>query len=80
MLREIKSCAFARTGIEKFTAPASLRVLEQGAFYRCSRLKEVKFAEGLETLGSEMFNEESESNMGVFEESGLEKIRLPQTL
>ena len=28
VLREIKSCAFARTGIEKFTAPASLRVLE----------------------------------------------------
>lgn len=80
VLREIKSCAFARTCIEKFIAPASLRVLEQGAFYKCSRLNEVKFVEGLETLGSEMLNEESENNMGVFEESGLEKVELPQTL
>lgn len=59
--------------------PASLRTIWQASFYSCKNLKTVKFNEGLEVLGTdEYFNDKS--YYGVFEESSVERVKLPSTL
>lgn len=59
--------------------PASLRTIWQASFYLCKNLRTVKFNEGLDVLGTdEYFN--SKTYYGVFEESSIESVELPQTL
>lgn len=77
-LRKIGRGAFARTSVEQFTVPASLRVLESGVFYGCQKLKQVTFEEGIGVLGTDVFG--GEDSVGVFEDSGVEKVLLPQSL
>ena len=78
-LESIGIGAFCETGIESVTFPASLRRIRQGAFCGCENLRTAKFSEGLEVLGTDEYGYEDMTN-GVFEESGLEDVRLPSTL
>ena len=78
-VEELGIGAFAGSGLESFTVPKALRTVHQGAFYKCEHLREVQLNDGLEVLGSD----ERPNGMclnGVFEESGLENIKLPSTL
>ena len=49
---------FCYTRIKRITLPSTLRVLGDGAFYGCNRLKRVTFAEGsqLEQIGPHCFS------------------------
>ena len=71
--------AFGGTALEEFLAPPALRVLAQAAFYRCLHLRRVELNEGLEVLGADE-KEEDRSCYGVFEESAVEDVRLPDSL
>ena len=66
-------CCFYNSGLEKFIAPQSLKEIYGTAFYCCKSLKRVVLNEGLETLSNYYSG-------GVFENSGIEEIRLPSTL
>lgn len=72
--------AFAKTRLESIEFPASLGTIGQGAFYHCKRLRTVEFSDGLETLGTEEYQKSGGLLYGVFEESAVENVRLPQTL
>lgn len=78
-LAEIGREAFAESRLEAFEAPASLRVIGQGAFSKCERLECVKLNEGLEVLGEDGPAGRDEDR-GVFERTCLEKVDLPGTL
>lgn len=52
-LEYLGECCFSETGLESVDFPASLRTVSQGSFFQCESLKSVKFAEGLETLGTD---------------------------
>ena len=67
---EIKG-VFQNSGLQRVILPSTLRVLGDGTFCYCSKLKSVTFAEGskLEKIGS-----------GCFQNSGLEEITLPKAL
>ena len=66
--------AFADSGLRSFEAPASLRVLGQGAFYDCVFLRRVVLNEGLEELGP------GDDYRGVFRSTSVEEVTLPSTL
>ena len=76
-LETIGNFAFAETGLESFTAPSSLREIENNAFSRCEHLKQVD-------LGACVLTDEQDSDnflsYDVFKQSGLESIRLPRGL
>lgn len=76
-LSKIGKNAFAGTGLVDFSAPQQLREIGEGAFYQCRSLIHAKLNEGLEALGTNVPNKQCH---GVFEESGLQGIRLPTTL
>lgn len=54
-LAEIGPFAFSRSGIERFVAPSSLRVIDEKAFYGCALLEAVALNDGLETIGESAF-------------------------
>ena len=72
--------AFYKTGFENIKLPTSLRVIAQGAFAGCERLRVVEFGEGLEVLGTDEYSNDGRMWHGVFYKSALESVRLPQTL
>ena len=75
-LEEIGLGAFYNSGLESFTSPRSLRVLELGAFGNCKNLKHVRLNEGLEVLGTDD-HLDGGRYCGVFEGSALERVALP---
>ena len=46
----------------------------------CGNLKAVKFDEGLEILGTGEYSDDYGTWYGVFEESSIERVKLPTTL
>ena len=58
-LEKIGRCAFERSGIESFVAPAALRAIEDSAFDDCQYLKTVELNEGLERIGDSCFREDT---------------------
>ena len=78
-VEEIGLNAFRNSGIQYFTAPKSLKIIHQGAFYLCCSLCSVILNEGLEVLGTDE-PLDVENVYGVFQQSPLESIVLPSTL
>lgn len=70
--RTVKQLAFAHASITKVTIPASVKVLEAGAFYSCKNLNKVTFAKGSECLRTEeyyhYFGDEVEESYSAFGE------------
>lgn len=66
----IRQLAFSNASIDKVTIPASVQVLEAGAFYFCEKLKTVTFAKGSKCLRTEeyyqYFGDEVEEYYTVF--------------
>ena len=79
-LERIGARAFQNTDLSSFTAPPNLRELAQCAFYNCKKLKKVKLNDGLERLGTLILQKTREYCGGVFEQSALSSISLPQSL
>lgn len=57
-----------------------MKEISDHVFYACKSLKRVVLNEGLEILGDDSENENDEAFQGVFQDSGVEKIVLPNTL
>ena len=53
MLQSIGTHAFTGTALKSFTAPDSLRSIEDGAFAGCKNLKEIRLNEGLQHIGGD---------------------------
>ena len=81
-LGEIGRMAFARTGLELFIAPGSLRMLGDGAFAECASLQRVALNQGLQAVGGapDIKSGEEEARIGVFEASGVSRVIFPTTL
>ena len=79
-LESIGVLCFCDSGLESFVAPRALRTIHQGAFYECEHLKEVQLNEDLEILGTDEHMADGGMWCGIFEDSGLGRIRLPSTL
>ena len=65
--------------IRTMVFPNTVRAVRQGAFHSVKSLKSVVLNEGLETLGTDD-GPGAEACCGVFQESGLERVKLPSTL
>lgn len=56
-LEVIGDFAYSRTGIEKFDAPQSLKLIGERAFFACSNLKDAVLNYGLVGIGSHAFSD-----------------------
>lgn len=74
-LQKIGKCCFQGSGLEKFQAAQSLRVIECSAFCGCKYLKQVELNEGLKVLGNDNYYA-----AGTFEDSGVKEITITATL
>lgn len=79
-LTRIGTNAFADSGLVEFTAPASLRFVDQGAFCWCGNLRKVVLNDGLLVLGMAKRQATGDRYCGVFEGSKVEDVRLPPGL
>lgn len=58
--------AFVGSGIETFIAPDSLRILGQGAFWKCKNLRYVQLNEGLRAVGRDEKSSDGGRFVGAF--------------
>lgn len=68
-IAEIGEFALAKTAVEAFKAPASLKEIKKQAFFNCKKLTQVTLNDGLETIGDEAFCN-----------TAIEYLRLPKTV
>lgn len=54
-LEEIGLRAFEDSGLEEVVLPSSVRVVHQGAFCKCKRLRHARLNEGLRALGTDEY-------------------------
>ena len=66
--------------IRTMTFPNTVRTIRQSSFHEAKSLRSVVLNEGLEVLGTREHTKEDARDFGVFQESGLERVRLPSTL
>lgn len=78
--RDMKEVLGSLDVIRTIILPPMVRTVKQGAFYRSTVLRSAVLNEGLEVLGTDWHNANGSMNSGVFEASGVRKIRLPSTL
>ena len=78
-IEEIGVDAFRASGLKDITTPKSVRIIHQGAFSMCENLQTVTLNEGLMVLGTDE-HFDNEMYNGVFEQSALKHVDLPQTL
>lgn len=74
-VQDIGYYCFSDSNIEYVNIPKSIKMLKCQTFYNCKALKHVTLNEGLTTL-----DQNSNNNYGVFQNSGLEDVTLPNTL
>lgn len=79
-IEEIGIDAFRKSGLESVKTPRSVRIIRQGAFCKCPNLQKVVLNEGLQALGTDEYFEGSGMYFGVFQESAVKHVDLPQTL
>lgn len=79
-LRELGCEACRGLPLYDFTAPASLRVIGQGAFAECKSMREVRLNEGLETIGKDEYGPHKKPLEGAFQHTWVERAFLPSTL
>lgn len=60
--------------------PKMVRTVRQGAFHGVKSLRAALLNEGLETLGTDEYKPDGERYPGVFQESGLKRVKFPSTL
>lgn len=60
--------------------PRMIRIVKNELFYATETLRSVILNEGLEVLGVDEYQADGDLCKGVFEASGLERVRFPSTL
>ena len=60
--------------------PKMVRTVRQGSFCKAKQLRVAILNEGLEVLGTDEYRLDGKRYSGVFQESGLRRIRLSSTL
>lgn len=72
------------TSLKTVTLPSKLETIELGAFFNCSSLKSINLPSTLKTIGALPSQNMSWQNIGnlpgVFEESGLTSIKIPDSV
>lgn len=76
----MKTVFGASDGIRTVVFPDMVNTIRQGAFNKIGSLRSVILNEGLETLGTDEYKSDGKGYLGVFQESGLRRVRLPPTL
>ena len=66
---EEEGYVFAKSGLEGIAFPSTLKEIPQNTFWDCESLSDVRFAEGLERIG-----------LNAFQETAVEQVTLPASL
>lgn len=67
-------------GVRTIIFPTMVRTVRNELFYNVKTLRSVILNEGLDTLGTDEYRPDGDLYKGVFEESGISRIRFPSTL
>lgn len=78
--RDMEKVVRETPGVTTILLPRTALKLRGGAFRGIKSFRAAAFPEGLETLNVSAQRGEAEAYMGIFEQSGLEHVRLPSTL
>lgn len=78
--RDMTTVLRCSEGIRTMTLPNVVRTIWPGSFCKVESLRSVVLNEGLEVLGKNECQSDGETYPGVFQESGLRRVRLPSTL
>ena len=78
--RDMKMVFGGPGDVRTVTFPNMVRTVRQGSFHNVESLRSVTLNEGLETLGTEERSLDQFTYCGVFQESGVRKVKLPSTL
>ena len=70
----------ASDGIRTVNFPDTIRAVRQESFCDFKSLQSVILNEGLEVLGTDEYRQDGKEYSGVFQESGLKRVKLPSTL
>ena len=70
----------SQNGIRTIVFPATVQVVRQAAFSLIASLRSAVLNEGLKVLGTDEYPPNGKQYSGVFEASGLKKVRIPSTL
>ena len=78
--RTMKDIFEGSDSVSTMIFPSMVRTIWQDSFHGVKSLKSVVLNEGLETLGTDECKLNRDKCFGVFEKSGLKRVRLPSTL
>lgn len=78
--RTMKDIFEGSDSVSTMIFPSMVRTIWQDSFYGVKSLRSVVLNEGLETLGTDECKLDRDKCFGVFEKSGLKRVRLPSTL
>ena len=67
-------------GVRTITFPNTVKIVRQSSFSRAEMLRSATLNEGLEALGTDECKPDGKLYSGVFQKSGLRRVRLPSTL
>lgn len=76
----MKTIFGASDGIRTVVFPDMVNTIRQGAFNKIGSLRSAVLNEGLKALGTDEYKPDGKGYPGVFQESGLRRVRLPPTL
>ena len=76
----MKTIFGASDGIRTVVFPDMVNTIRQGAFNKIGSLRSAVLNEGLKALGTDEYKSDGKGYLGVFQESGLRRVRLPSTL
>ena len=78
--RDMKTIFGGPDDIRTMIFPKMVRIIRQGSFYGVKSLVSVVLNEGLEVLGTEEHSLDQLKFCGVFQESGVKRVKFPPTL
>lgn len=78
--RRMETILCGSDGVRTIIFPATTKTVRQGSFYEVASLRSAVLNDGLETLGTEEHVPDGRVRFGVFQSTGLRRVRLPATL
>lgn len=78
--RDMDELIEALDELRTITFPRTVRTVRKYAFYWIDGLRSAVLNEGIEVLGEDSYYSDGDAYPGVFENSGLRRIKLPTTL
>ena len=78
--RDMREIIESEDTIRTIIFPKTVRTVKQKAFFKNHKLVSTVANEGLETLGTDEYKDDGGMGSGVFENSGLKRIKLSSTI